>query len=259
MKQALGLVEISGLSTAVVVADTMVKAANVRLLEIENTKGLGYMTIKIVGDVGAVNAAVNAGKQIGTTNGKLVSWKVIPRPSEYVDQTFCCPDPPVPPSPPKKEAQEQTEAEVEVKAETVEEVKAGEPEETGLEEIAPEDMEQDATELEKPESDGETGKQEAAAKQAESLEAGAEQETEAEPAENAAEPTEAESDPKIEAEPIEIKSEFLVEAEPTRTGTVEPAEPEVPDSPETPPERPKKTAKRTTSAKSTSTTRHKKN
>ncbi|WP_195334251.1 BMC domain-containing protein [Enterocloster bolteae] len=219
MKQALGLVEISGLSTAVVVADTMAKAANVRILEIENTKGLGYMTIKIVGDVGAVNAAVNAGKQIGTANGKLVSWKVIPRPSDYVDQTFCCPEPPVPPSPPKKEAQEETEAEVEVKAETMEEVKAGEPEETGLEEIAPEDTEQ---------------------------------ETEAEPAE-------AGPEPKIEAEPIEIKSEPLVEAEPTRTGTVDPAEPEVPDSPETPPERPKKTAKRTTSAKSTSTTRHKKN
>lgn len=219
MKQALGLVEISGLSTAVVVADTMAKAANVRILEIENTKGLGYMTIKIVGDVGAVNAAVNAGKQIGTANGKLVSWKVIPRPSDYVDQTFCCPEPPVPPSTPKKEAQEETEAEVEVKAETMEAVKAGEPEETGLEEIAPEDTEQ---------------------------------ETEAEPAE-------AGPEPKIEAEPIEIKSEPLVEAEPTRTGTVDPAEPEVPDSPETPPERPKKTAKRTTSAKSTSTTRHKKN
>ena len=219
MKQALGLVEISGLSTAVVVADTMAKAANVRILEIENTKGLGYMTIKIIGDVGAVNAAVNAGKQIGTANGKLVSWKVIPRPSDSVDQTFCCPEPPVPPSPPKKEAQEETEAEVEVKAETMEAVKAGEPEETGLEEIAPEDTEQ---------------------------------ETEAEPAE-------AGPEPKIEAEPIEIKSEPLVEAEPTRTGTVDPAEPEVPDSPETPPERPKKTAKRTTSAKSTSTTRHKKN
>ena len=219
MKQALGLVEISGLSTAVVAADTMAKAANIRILEIENTKGLGYMTIKIAGEVGAVNAAVNAGKQIGAANNKLVSWKVIPRPSDYVDQTFCCPEPPVPPSPPKKEAQEETEAEVEVKAETMEAVKAGEPEETGLEEIAPEDTEQ---------------------------------ETEAEPAE-------AGPEPKIEAEPIEIKSEPLVEAEPTRTGTVDPAEPEVPDSPETPPERPKKTAKRTTSAKSTSTTRHKKN
>ena len=108
MKQALGLVEISGLSTAVVAADTMAKAANIRILEIENTKGLGYMTIKIAGDVGAVNAAVNAGKQIGAANNKLVSWKVIPRPSDYVEQAFCCPEPPVPPSPPMKEAQEKT-------------------------------------------------------------------------------------------------------------------------------------------------------
>lgn len=96
MKQALGLIEISGLSTAVLAADTMAKAANIRILEIENTKGLGYMTIKIAGDVGAVNAAVNAGKQIGAANNKLVSWKVIPRPSDYVEQAFCCPEPPVP-------------------------------------------------------------------------------------------------------------------------------------------------------------------
>ena len=120
MKQALGLIEISGLSTAVLAADTMAKAANIRILEIENTKGLGYMTIKIAGDVGAVNAAVNAGKQIGAANNKLVSWKVIPRPSDYVEHAFCCPEPPVPPSPPKKEAQEETEngAESEPAAET---------------------------------------------------------------------------------------------------------------------------------------------
>lgn len=43
MKQALGLLEVQGLSTAVVAADTMAKAANVRLLEVENTKGSGYM------------------------------------------------------------------------------------------------------------------------------------------------------------------------------------------------------------------------
>ena len=42
MKQALGLVEISGLSTAVVVADTMAKAANVRILEIENKRSWIY-------------------------------------------------------------------------------------------------------------------------------------------------------------------------------------------------------------------------
>lgn len=223
MKQALGLVEISGLSTAVVVADTMVKAANVRILEIENTKGLGYMTVKVVGDVGAVNAAVNAGKQIGTANGKLVSWKVIPRPSDYVDQTFCCPDPPVPPSPPKKEAQEETEAEAEVEAEVEAEFEA--KAETAAEAPAGELGESEETEPNATEPEQETG---------------------AEPAENAAEPADAKPEPKIEAE--------LTEAE-----TTEPAQQEVPDSPETPPEKPKKTAKRTTAEKSTGTTRRKKN
>jgi microcompartment protein CcmL/EutN len=88
MKQALGLVEIQGLSTAVLVADTMVKAANVTILEIENSKGQGYMTVKVAGDVGAVNAAVSAGKQTGLENQKLVSFKVIARPADSVDQIF---------------------------------------------------------------------------------------------------------------------------------------------------------------------------
>ncbi|WP_394523826.1 BMC domain-containing protein [Lacrimispora sp. JR3] len=88
MKQALGLVEIQGLSTAVLVADTMVKAANVSILEIENSKGQGYMTIKVAGDVGAVNAAVSAGRQTGLENQKLVSWNVIARPADSVEQVF---------------------------------------------------------------------------------------------------------------------------------------------------------------------------
>lgn len=88
MREALGLVEISGLSTAILVADSMVKAANVQIIEIENTKGLGYMTIKISGNVGAVNAAVSAGKQLASLHGKFVSSKVIARPSEGVATTF---------------------------------------------------------------------------------------------------------------------------------------------------------------------------
>lgn len=114
MKQALGLVEIQGLSTAITVADTMVKAANVRILELENTRGLGYMTIKITGDVGAVNAAVNTGRQVGTANQKLVSWKVIPRPTDYVEHTFCnpaSPKPDAPDAPAKKTAVKKSEKE----------------------------------------------------------------------------------------------------------------------------------------------------
>ena len=88
MKQALGLVEIAGLCIAVTAADAMVKSANVELVELEPAKGGGYMTIKVVGDVGAVNAAVMAGRQVGEEHQKLVAWKVIPRPSDFVEDTF---------------------------------------------------------------------------------------------------------------------------------------------------------------------------
>lgn len=92
MKEALGLVEVIGLSTAVLIGDTMIKTANVSLLEIENTKGLGYMVVKVIGDVGAVNAAVNSGKMVAMENGKFISDKVIPRPSVYVEKWFCNPE-----------------------------------------------------------------------------------------------------------------------------------------------------------------------
>lgn len=115
MKQALGLVEVQGLSTAVLVADTMVKAANVTILEIENSKGQGYMTVKVAGDVGAVNAAVSAGKQTGLENQKLVSFKVIARPADSVEQIFGAAkntkkDAPIKPSD-SSEVQTQTEKE----------------------------------------------------------------------------------------------------------------------------------------------------
>lgn len=107
MKQALGLVEIAGLSTAIVVADAMAKAANVEIIEVENTKGLGYMTIKVTGDVGAVNASVQAGCQLGRMHDKLVSCKVIPRPSDFVEQTFCTPAKAEPQTAPQAEEQKE--------------------------------------------------------------------------------------------------------------------------------------------------------
>lgn len=91
MNEALGLVEIIGLSTAILVADTMVKTANVHILELENTKGSGYMTIKIAGNIGAVTSAVTSGKQIALANNVLVSAKVIPRPSKNIEIAFCQP------------------------------------------------------------------------------------------------------------------------------------------------------------------------
>lgn len=92
MKEALGLVETRGLVAAIFVSDTMAKTANIKIIGIENTKGLGYMTIKISGDVGAVNAAVTSGKQIAIENNAFVSAKVIPRPSDIVESVFCQPE-----------------------------------------------------------------------------------------------------------------------------------------------------------------------
>ena len=88
MKKALGMVEIVGLSTAIFVADIMIKTANVEIIEIENTKGLGYMTVKVVGDVGAVNAAVSAGKNEAMSYGNYVSSVVIARPHDEMYYTM---------------------------------------------------------------------------------------------------------------------------------------------------------------------------
>ncbi len=91
MRESLGLVETVGISTAIEVADVMVKAANVKILELENSKGGGYMTVKVVGDVGAVKAAVNAAKAAGIKYGNLVSASVIARPSDGMSTLFCNP------------------------------------------------------------------------------------------------------------------------------------------------------------------------
>lgn len=91
MKEALGLVETIGLSTAILAADAMAKTANVNIIDLENTKGSGYMTIKVSGDVGAVTAAVTAGRQVAVENNAFVSSKVIPRPSNNIESVFCQP------------------------------------------------------------------------------------------------------------------------------------------------------------------------
>ena len=88
MKKALGMIEIVGLSTAIFVADIMIKTANVEIIEIENTKGLGYMTVKVVGDVGAVKAAVSAGKNEAMSYGNYVSSIVIARPHDEMYYTM---------------------------------------------------------------------------------------------------------------------------------------------------------------------------
>jgi ethanolamine utilization protein EutM len=85
MKQALGLIETIGLVTAIEAADAAVKAANVIMLGFENTKGSGKITIKFVGNVGAVQAGVAAGVAAASRIGEVYGQRVIPRPSDEID------------------------------------------------------------------------------------------------------------------------------------------------------------------------------
>ncbi|PWC19028.1 BMC domain-containing protein [Brenneria corticis] len=59
-KQSLGLIETVGLVAAIEAADAAVKSANVNLVGYELAKGGGMVTVKLEGEVGAVNAAISA-------------------------------------------------------------------------------------------------------------------------------------------------------------------------------------------------------
>ncbi|EAA0093466.1 BMC domain-containing protein [Listeria innocua] len=85
--EALGLIEVTGFLGAVVAADTCLKAANVELIRCEVIKG-GLTTVELTGDVGAVNAAVEAGKAATESLGCLISSHVIARMSEETKSLF---------------------------------------------------------------------------------------------------------------------------------------------------------------------------
>lgn len=76
--QALGLIEVVGYPPAVEAADAALKAANVTLLSIAKADA-GIMTVEIVGDVGAVTSAVDAGARSAASIGLVRARHVIPR------------------------------------------------------------------------------------------------------------------------------------------------------------------------------------
>lgn len=82
-QDALGLVETRGLVGAFEAADAGVKAANVRLLGTERADA-GLVTVKFLGDVASVKAAVDAGAAAAQRVGQLVAAHVIPRPHEDI-------------------------------------------------------------------------------------------------------------------------------------------------------------------------------
>ena len=84
---AIGMIETKGYVAALAAADAMVKAANVTIVGREEV-GDGLVAVTIIGDVGAVKAATEAGSEAAGQVGELVSVHVIPRPHVEVGKHF---------------------------------------------------------------------------------------------------------------------------------------------------------------------------
>lgn len=84
---AIGMIETKGYVAALAAADAMVKAANVTIVGREQV-GDGLVSVTVIGDVGAVKAATEAGAETATSIGELVSVHVIPRPHAEIGKHF---------------------------------------------------------------------------------------------------------------------------------------------------------------------------
>jgi ethanolamine utilization protein EutM len=87
------MVEARGLSTLIECSDAMLKAANVTMVGWDKI-GSGIVTTFVVGDVGAVKAAVDAGAEAAAKVGEVLATHVIARPHEDLFQML--PKPKVP-------------------------------------------------------------------------------------------------------------------------------------------------------------------
>ena len=80
MENAIALLEVQAMVTAIVGLDAMVKAANVKLIHVEKRLGGRLVTVVVEGSVSAVTAALEAGVEAAKTVGNVACAEVIPRP-----------------------------------------------------------------------------------------------------------------------------------------------------------------------------------
>ena len=83
-KTALGMVETVGLIASIEAADAMAKVANVSISCQEEIGG-GYVTIMVRGEIGAVQASVDAGVTAAKRAGQLIAGHVIARPHRFTE------------------------------------------------------------------------------------------------------------------------------------------------------------------------------
>lgn len=80
------MIETIGFVGAVEAADAAVKTANVKIVKYASVDG-GMVSIHVRGDVGAVQAAIDAGAEAARRVGSVVAVHVVPAPHEDVDAT----------------------------------------------------------------------------------------------------------------------------------------------------------------------------
>lgn len=85
MRKAIGSIETKGLVAAMQAADTMVKAANVNIVDIDIV-GSALVAVIVSGEVAAVNAAVESAREVASQLGEIIATNVIARPHEEVEK-----------------------------------------------------------------------------------------------------------------------------------------------------------------------------
>ena len=78
--EAIALLEVQAMVTAIVGLDAMVKAADVKLIHVEKRLGGRLVTVVVEGSVSTVTAAAEAGAQAAKAVGNVKLCEVIARP-----------------------------------------------------------------------------------------------------------------------------------------------------------------------------------
>lgn len=87
-RKAIGFIETEGLPAAIAASDAALKSANVVLIGRENSRGAGLMTVKIMGDIGAVKAALESARSVSNQVRSVRSVLAIPRPAPGIGESF---------------------------------------------------------------------------------------------------------------------------------------------------------------------------
>lgn len=88
MGKSLGLIEVYGLASAIVIADAMAKVAAVQLLPFDYSAGVGRVQIRVKGDVAAVQAAVTTGSYMAREQSCYLAHSVIARAANRVHEAL---------------------------------------------------------------------------------------------------------------------------------------------------------------------------